>query len=331
MTTKSSFKRSDFVRQKGSSRSTSPSRESKPAAADRRTYSAKTMYLPTEPRLRRDPQPVRGSKQRKGSARDQHYDISFSVGRTAVRAPAISLPMLNFSNPRMVSGLITVALAVILSLMWTVSAFTVSSAEVTGNLRIDANEISSKSGILGEPIFKAVPAQIVINLRTAYPDLAEVTVKARLPDRVIVQVVERIPVIAWFQNNAITWIDADGMAFQPHGEVSGLVQVASNGTPRDVEYAPEVPFYEQRFINPVVVQAIIDLAPSVPEGMLLIYDPEYGIGWQDPRGWAVQIGQNTQDLQMKLTIYQALVERFLNQGIQPTLISMEYLDAPFYK
>jgi hypothetical protein len=34
---------------------------------------------------------------------------------------------------------------------------------------------------------------------------------------------------------------------------------------------------------------------------------------------------------MKLTIYQALVDRFINQGIQPTLISMEYLDAPFYK
>jgi hypothetical protein len=38
-----------------------------------------------------------------------------------------------------------------------------------------------------------------------------------------------------------------------------------------------------------------------------------------------------QDMNMKFTVYQILVDRILSQGIQPTLISMEYLDAPFYK
>jgi hypothetical protein len=140
-----------------------------------------------------------------------------------------------------------------------------------------------------------------------------------------------MPVLAWFQNNAMTWIDANGMAFMPRGEVPGLVQVAANGAPLQVQNDPATPVYEQRFINPDMVQVISGLAPYVPAGMPMIYDPQYGIGWQEPRGWVVYFGQNTQDIPMKLTIYQSLVERLISQGIQPTLISMEYLDAPFYK
>jgi hypothetical protein len=55
------------------------------------------------------------------------------------------------------------------------------------------------------------------------------------------------------------------------------------------------------------------------------------MGWQDPRGWSVYFGQNTQDIPMKLAAYQTIEDTFTQQGIQPTLISVEYLDAPFYK
>ncbi len=34
---------------------------------------------------------------------------------------------------------------------------------------------------------------------------------------------------------------------------------------------------------------------------------------------------------MKLKVYQSMVDTFTRQGIQPTLISVEFLDAPFYK
>ena len=34
---------------------------------------------------------------------------------------------------------------------------------------------------------------------------------------------------------------------------------------------------------------------------------------------------------MKLVVYQAIVDTLIRQGFQPTLISMEYLNAPFYK
>jgi hypothetical protein len=331
MTSKPPLKNTDFVRQRRSGRGIAAAQKPKSTTSSRRSYSARTMYLPTEPRTRREPAPAYRTKQGKAQSGSRRNEYSFSLGRTDVRAPAISLPRFNLDSPRLVSGIITVALTVILILLWTASPFTVTAAEVTGNQRIEAEMISKLTGILGEPIFKAVPEQIEINLRSAYPDLSQVTVRTGLPNRIRVEVVERTPVIAWYQNGQVTWVDADGMVFAPRGEVTGLVLVTATGSPIDVEINPDVPLYEQRFINPVMVQALISLAPSVPEGMLLIYDPQYGIGWQDPRGWNVVFGENTQSLQVKLTIYQAMVDRFITQGIQPTLISLEYLDAPFYK
>jgi hypothetical protein len=55
------------------------------------------------------------------------------------------------------------------------------------------------------------------------------------------------------------------------------------------------------------------------------------MGWQDARGWSVYFGQTTRDVPMKLNVYQSILDTLSKQGIQPTLISLAYLDAPFYK
>ena len=92
-----------------------------------------------------------------------------------------------------------------------------------------------------------------------------------------------------------------------------------------------LPLYEQITVEPEMVQALITMAPYVPSGMTEAFDPIYGMGWQDPRGWTVYFGQNTKDTPMKLQVYQAIVDTLTRQGIQPSLISVENLNAPFYK
>ncbi len=331
MSTKSPLKRTSFVRQTGSNRNPLTPRHSNQGTQTRRTYNARTIFLPTTSQPRQSSQSSRTTGRSRNARQDSRFDISFNLGRTAVKAPALTMPRFDLSNPRWVSGLLTLLLGVLLIYLWSASSFTVAALEATGNIRLSANQLSMMSGMVGEPIFKAVPEQIIANLRTAFPDLAVVKVRTLLPNRIEVEVVERTPLIAWYQNGGLTWIDAEGIAFQPQGEVAGLVQVASNGSPRDVEVDLELPAYEQRFIEPETVQALLNLEPFVPEGMLMIFDPIYGLGWQDPRGWDVQIGHDTGDLPMKLSIYQAMVEQFISQGIQPSLVSMEFLDAPFYK
>jgi hypothetical protein len=324
MTTLQKTPRANFVRKRRTPKTRSAHTPQRTTQTTRKTYHTASVYLPVEPRtvVRRTPGRATKNSHRNG------YDIAFTLGRTGVRAPALNIPQL---GPRWVSAALTLLLGFMLFTMWTASPFTVTAAEVRGNQRLGAAEINAMLSMIGQPIFKAVPAQMEANLRTAYSDLESVKVHVGFPNRITVDVKERTPVLAWYQNGVVTWIDASGVAFMPRGEVPGLVQVTANGAPTQVPPDPALPLYEQKFIAPEMVQALTVLAPDDPAGMPMIFDPQYGMGWQDPRGWTVYFGQNAKDIPMKKAVYQAIVDTLTLQGVQPSLISVEYLNAPFYK
>jgi len=353
--------RAETVRQRRSSQTRLKPSSKKTKQITRQAYRTGSVLLPVEPHpaTRRTPAPSSKGRQKPGSGlRSQFkgkqaqsrmgtlkpvkqasgqngYDFAFtlktgtgSLGRTAVHAPAFNLPQL---GPRWISAGLTLLLGLLLYSMWTANTFIVSAAEVSGNQRLDAAEVSAALGVNGQPIFNAIPSQIETNLRTAFPDLAGVSVTVGLPNRIYVSVVERTPILLWSQGDKITWIDSNGVSFMPRGNVPGLIPIASNVNPPQVTGDSKQTVYDQPFISPAMVQAIMKLYPQVPAGSPMIYDSKYGMGWQDPRGWSVYFGQNTQDIPMKLKVYQAMLDTITKQGVQPTLISVEYLDAPFYK
>ncbi len=350
--------RAETVRQRRSSQKRVTPDSNKTKQVTRQTYRTSSIFLPGEPKPKQAPAtrrpPVTSSKGRqahvsalrslfmqtrtsgrmgtfkttRNASRQTGYDFAFSLGRTSVHAPAFYLPQL---GPRWISAGLTVLLTMVLFSMWTANTFIVSGAQLSGNKRLSIADVSSALGVVGQPIFKAIPSQIESNLRMAFPDLERVSVQVGFPNHIYVNVVERTPLLVWSQGGNITWIDADGVAFTPRGNVPGLVPVASTGNPPKLPGDPTQSIYDQPFIDPTMVQAILTLHPSVPAGSPMVYDPTYGMGWQDPHGWSVYFGQNIQDIPMKVKVYQSIVDTITKQGIQPTLISVEYLDAPFYK
>jgi cell division protein FtsQ len=324
MTTLQKTSRATFVRQRHSSKSQPVRNSSRTEQTSRKAYHPASIYLPVEPR----PMARRNTGRTAANSSHKGYDIAFSLGQTKVHAPTLTLPQL---GPRWVSLALTLCLGFLLYIIWTASPFTVFAAEVLGSHRLSASEINSVLDLNGQPVFKFIPSQIEANLHTAFPDLESVHVQVLFPNRVVVEVVERTPVVAWYLNNAVTWIDASGMAFTPRGNVPGLVQVSAYGNPPLVPQDPAVPVQEQKFIATDLVQAFLALAPDVPSGMPMIFDPVYGMGWQDPRGWTVYFGQNAKDIPLKKMAYIAILDALTLKGVQPSLISVEYLNAPFYK
>jgi hypothetical protein len=79
------------------------------------------------------------------------------------------------------------------------------------------------------------------------------------------------------------------------------------------------------------VDAILVLAPSVPADSTMIFDPGYGLGWRDSRGWKAFFGTSLQDMPLKVRVYQSLVDSLLASGKTPAFISVAYPDAPFYR
>ncbi len=79
------------------------------------------------------------------------------------------------------------------------------------------------------------------------------------------------------------------------------------------------------------MNAILMLRPFIGDGIDLLYNPEYGLGWQDPHGWKVYFGTNIEDIDQKLAQYSVIIEALAARNIQPVLISLEFLHAPFYR
>jgi hypothetical protein len=331
MTTyKQTAPRAEFVRQRRPSKTPRKVREAasrqapkRPAKEpSRRASPFASLFMPVEPRV--DP---RRRQARSSAGTRQPYEFTFTAANARVRSPGITLPQF---NPHWISAALTAALLFTLYTLWTSSTFIVNGAEISGNQRLGATEINASMHLVGKPIFAAVPAQMESTLQADYPDLASVHVSVAFPNRIIIEVAERTPLLAWYQNDAMAWVDASGVAFPPRGAAEGLINLVANGTPPQ---APDetLPAYEQAYVPPEMVQALTALYPYVPAGVPMVYDPEYGMGWQDPRGWQVFFGQTTDDIALKVQAYQAIVDALTREGRQPTLISIAYLEAPFYK
>lgn len=279
----------------------------------------------------RKPAPVKGATPVATGRR--RYDIAMSApyGRAGGQTRSLPLPKITF-GARWISFLLIVLCGVGLYFITSDSFFVVSSANVIGNNRVSAEEISGALGVMGKSAALLSPAQIEYNLLAAFPDIATAQVEINLPADVIVTVSERQPVAAWQQAGQTVWVDALGYAFPPRGLVEGLVTVSAVGAPPSPAPLTQGGVIGARaFLSEEMAEALMILSPRVPQGSSLVYDPRYGLGWADPRGWQAYFGHTHGDVNAKIQVYQSMVDTLTKQGTTPQLISVEYPDAPYYR
>jgi cell division protein FtsQ len=265
------------------------------------------------------------------------YDIAMnsSYGRAEgynrSKAPTISIPKISI-GPRLLSFLFVALCAAGLYYMFSMDPFIVREASVVGNNRVGVDQIANILGVANQPAALLNPAQIEYNILATFPEIATASVEVNLPANVVVTVSERQPVVSWLQDGQTTWVDAQGYAFPPRGDVSGLVTVTSVG-------APPIPanldlnqtIGARPFLTSDLSAAVVTLSPLVPEGATLVFDPGYGLGWSDPRGWRVFFGHSNGDAALKFQVYQSMLDYLTKHEIQPVLISVEYPNAPYYR
>ncbi len=261
---------------------------------------------------------------------NRRYQASISLAGVHVQMPAISMPRTDFGW-RWLSLFLSLAFSVAIYLMWTLPEFRVSAATVNGNQRLSAEEINAVLNVAGQPVFNMTPLDLETRLRLNYPELASANIAVTLPNALTVNVTERKPIIVWQQNGGYTWIDADGVAFRPRGAAENLISVAAIAAPAPGLPSANDPLSPVPFLSQDMVEAIQTLAPSVPAGTPMIYDPAYGLGWNDDRGWQVFFGTDAKDMVLKLQVYQAMVASLTQHGIYPTFISVQYVNAPYYR
>jgi hypothetical protein len=238
---------------------------------------------------------------------------------------------------RLVSFVMVVGLIVLLSHLMRSPLYRIQMAEIQGAIRLTSDDINRALNIYNLSVFDLNPQRLEEILQISFPELKQVSVQVGLPAEVIVTLDERVPLINWVQDSKVQWVDAEGYAFSPRGEVESLVPVEAHASPPvpiqiEGEAASMDSFITPKaFMTPDLVAAILALAPQVPSDRTIVYDSRHGLGWKDARGWDVYFGMDVADLEEKLLVYSAIVGEVQANGMTPALINIEHVHAPFYR
>lgn len=278
----------------------------------------------------------------------RRFDISLGAAGAEVQLPAVP-----FVRPswRWLSSMLAIALFALLMAMWTYPAFQVQAIEVQGLQRLDSREVHLVLGLGNAPIFTVDPAVMEHDLLLAFPEFASVEAEVGLPNRVVIRVEERQPVLGWRNEQGLVLVDAAGVSFPARGLVTDAGEdTAAGGNRLPVVDAPNMvmaqktasdssgesgqalnPYVGRQLLTPAQVAAILTVSAKAPGNAVIVYDPDHGIGWQDPAGWVVYFGADGSEIHAKLEMYAAIVLDLSNRGIRPELISVEFLHAPYYR
>lgn len=264
-----------------------------------------------------------------------------------IRLP--SLPMLQM-NWQIGAAALAVILLVLVLLLTNLDVFQAKLVEVNGIERVSAADIQAVVDNNNRSIFTLDRQKTINAIEVAFPELTHISLKVAFPNKVVLTVQERQPILAWVSGDSTQWLSADGVIMPVRGDAGALPTIQSSvsapSTTPDAKVSSAIAFAEAvieqksnadnpaetiKHIDPEILAAAISLSAQMPQGGSLIYDPVSGMGWNDPRGWQAYFGVDFSNLQFKQVEYETIVDRLSNLGITPTVISVAFADAPYYR
>lgn len=306
-------------------------RKQEEARRPKRVPKRTSLPAPTLPRrgVTLDASTQRARPQAKSNRRYETLAAAPVAGQLSLpRSP--SLPRVR-AGWRLLSFLLLAVFGAGIYFAWTLPMFHVAGITLLGNQILRAEEVESALKLNGSHIILVIPSEAENVLRHNFPETTSVKVTVELPNKVIISVTERQPIIRWEQDGVYTWVDAQGVAFRPRGEMAGLVVVHASGKAPSNPTSESDPLVPIPFVEPQIIESIRLLAPQLPQGSVLLYDPKHGLGWADRRGWTVWFGTTAEQTEMKLRVYSALVSSLVQRGITPTFINVAHPGAPYYR
>jgi len=207
--------------------------------------------------------------------------------------------------------------------------FLVTQVEVGGVRNVPPDEIFTNSGIAGYHILWVDPQEVQQNV-TQSPSLSSAQVVLQWPARVIIFVREREPALVWEQGGEHYWVDVNGNLMRLRQDLPNLVRVINEGEAIPFSCpGPGCSEEDKVTIDPAVVLGAQQLKTLRSNIDMLYYDPVRGLSYQDGRGWRGYFGIGT-NMDLKLVIYETLVDNLQQRGITPIHIDVSNPDAPFY-
>jgi cell division protein FtsQ len=297
--------------------------------------------------------PVSGVRLKDKASRrvKRRYDVALNMPGVEMRLPSIPQIRLGW---RFASFIMAAFLGVVLYSLANSPMYRVEAAEISGLQNLSYSDVDSVLGVSGKSVFEMDAGQMRQELVEAFPEFSSVSIAVEFPQTVAITVTERVPVIVWQQGGRSKLVDAEGMTFPVRNDLAldSYPVIDAQGDPpalilpESSDSSSEFPQLDvlagenpldlpingkaEQFLSQEMVAAILTISGGAPDGAALVYDPAYGLGWKDQRGWDVYIG-DVEDIKMKLSVYDAILEHLKAADTRPTLINVAYVHAPYYR
>jgi len=254
--------------------------------------------------------------------RTRRYDISVPLAPLGAGLAPLAGQRLrgsHWSGAKIVSVLLLGMLAAALYQLSNSYAFFVYGAKIQGNHSLSAEEIYDASAVHQQSIFWLPPREIAKRIQE-HPYVKQAVVHCRLPNRVTIEVTERLPRISWWSPQGERWVDDDAVTLPPGGtQRPPLLLMDDEG---------------------LATNADGDLHADIADGMLLVsslmpevtqfrYDRTWGLFFQSPHGWHVALGR-AERMQDKVHVLNRMQEHILARGRHPQLVDLRFPDTPYY-
>ncbi len=214
---------------------------------------------------------------------------------------------------RWMAGAFSALCWALIGLMWWHPVFRVQRIQVVGLVRVSQQRVQAWKPfheLVRRPVVAVRPDHLVRSLQETFPVFREVQVQVRLPNRLVLQVVEREPVLVWREGNETFWVDAEGVKFYAEGQPDpSWPRVTVQGDRYGFTLRPQ---------DVALIRELVQRA-GVQD---LVFHPQYGFGWKVAEGWQVYIGTTLEDWEARWALYEEVVAALRERGQVPGVIQL---------
>jgi len=231
----------------------------------------------------------------------------------------MALRWLGLRRVKALSLSLLVALILITIYLFASYDFYLFDISVEGNEAVSSEEILEASGAEGYSIFFIDP-QKVAEAVASLPDVEEVEVRCRLPNRLSIKVRERQAYLIWLSGEESYYLDREGFVLSPRHQTSLSLTLKDlgGGSLRAGDR-----------INPQILEAANTYISLLPQVKSFDYSQTYGLSFTTEEGEKVRLGTG-EDAQAKVNLLYALKEELKEKGIKAVVIDLRF-DIPYYR
>jgi cell division septal protein FtsQ len=207
-----------------------------------------------------------------------------------------------------------VAAGLVYLLRWPLLTVGPYSTLIGGAQRIDTASLYQQSEIDGRSILVLRAEDIEARLRRA-PGVATADVHLRLPNQVIIDVVEHSPLVAWQGITNTVWLSADGSAVPQAGALPPL-QLVDRSSGR---------LANNPALKALILENLVALREANPEISELYYGDTQGLHYRSAQGWDVWLGESG-SMGEKMMLASATARDVERSGARPQVIDVRHSD-----